>query len=120
MFDQFFEFYFSYISSLLYAGVSIIGIFAGLALKGRTRTKGPLLLLLGSSIKIFVGLSFPLSNILNEKLYLDYSLIKNVWFSLNLADISGTALSLFGVALISKDFRALLATQSIKEHHQEN
>lgn len=119
MYDQLLEIFFSYLSSLLYAGVSIIGIVAGLMLRGKTRNKGPLLILLGSSLNFLVGLLFPLSNFLQYKLSLEYSVLNHFWVTLNLADISSTSLLLVGLLLVAIDFRAFLTQDQIRNQTEE-
>lgn len=116
MFDQFFHFYFSYLNSFLYAGVNLLGIYAGFVLLRRTRNKGPLLVMIGCIAKLFVGISFPLSNFLQDRFYLDYDLIQQIWLSLSFCDLLGTALLLIGLVLIAKEFRAHLDYQNISQN----
>ncbi|MGJ8725884.1 MAG: hypothetical protein ACSHYB_15110 [Roseibacillus sp.] len=111
MFDQLFDFYFSYFNSLVYGLVSIVGIYGASRLLGRTRNRGPLLILLTCTTKLIVGLTFPLSNLLEDRYFLAYRMMQKVWLSLSLVDLVATMLLLLGILLMAQDFRALLDTR---------
>ena len=108
MFEQFFDLFFNYLNSLLYAGMNLIGIYAGVVLLNRTRNRGPFLILVASVIKLFVGLSFPLANFLWERYHFDYNVMQQFWLGLSLLDLTSTTLLLVGVTLVAKDLRALI------------
>ena len=70
MFDQFVSFYFNYLNSLLFAGVSLIGLYGGYLLIGRTQSKGPLLVVISCLAKVLVGVAVPITVFLSEQTFL--------------------------------------------------
>lgn len=115
MFDQFFDFYFSYLNSFVYAMVNIIGIYGGSLLVKRTRNQGPLIVRLSCLMKLAVGLMFPMSNFLENRFLLDYEMMQIAWLTLSLLDLIATMLLLVGVVLIAQDFRARLDSENIAQ-----
>lgn len=111
MFDQFFTFYFSYFNSAVYGLMHIFGILGGCLLLGRTRNRGPLLIVAASITKLLVGVFFPLSNYLEDRFLWDYERMQMIWLSLSLADLVSMATVLLGIFLVAKDFRSLLDAQ---------
>lgn len=111
MFDQFFNFYFSYLNSAIYGLIHLAGILGCWLLLGRTRNRGPLLIVAASLAKLLVGLLFPLFNFLEHHYLWTFQRMQLIWLSLSLADLVSMAVLLLGIFLVAKDFRSLLDAQ---------
>lgn len=120
VFDELQYLFYSYWNSLIYAAISVLGIVAAMRLIGRTRNKGPLIILVASIAKIVVGISFPVSNYFFNDDFDNYVILQPFWLGLSFLDIVASALLGLGLLLVAVDFRALLEVNALTQDSQTN
>jgi hypothetical protein len=102
------ELFFVYFAPLIFVLCQIIGIHAALLLLNRTRTKGPLILLIASAAGILTNISLPIYELLSARIIIEPIAEIRFWFAAVCAEILIVGAQFLAIAAITHEFRSRL------------
>lgn len=120
MFEAFTTFFYSYFVPIIYGILGAFATFAGTILFGHTRSRGPLLMIIGGVLIVLSCCFFQVLNFFEGRSALRFALSEQLWLCATLIDFVGFVLFVVGVISIAFDFRSFLRTASLEQSVKNN
>ena len=114
MFEELFPVFYQYLFPLTGIILSTFGIYAAILLKGRTRNWGPHLILVGNILQILINLTNLMSSFWLSFFVNNYDVIQKFYLALNLSYLMSYSLTVTGLVMVAKDFRAFLEAKILE------